>query len=119
MKPEEQRIAIAEARGIKPPYKIEQGLDGKDWQARKTIWTIPDYLNDLNAMHEAEKVLTTRAQISQYVWELERLTNWKADYIVGSDGKQYLCPASYFCCVNATATQRAEAFLRTLNLWKD
>lgn len=135
MKPEEQRIAIAEACGWKP----DDDGDGTGW---KGSWihqrligmkptfrggkvvsylieqTVPDYLNDLNAMHEAEKVLTTRAQISQYVWELERLTNWKADYIVGSDGKQYLCPASYFCCVNATATQRAEAFLRTLNLWK-
>lgn len=138
MKPEEQRIAIAEARGWSGPFGMfshcasgkqlltsrSNTLHGTPPEAKGkpedecSYKPVPDYLNDLNAMHEAEKVLTTRAQISQYVWELERLTNWKADYIVGSDGKQYLCPASYFCCVNATAAQRAEAFLRTLNLWK-
>lgn len=119
MTPEQQQIAIAEACGWYDLVKQDVSLFGKhEPESQKTFeLDVPDYLNDLNAMHEAEKVLTTRAQISQYVWELERLTNWKADYIVGSDGKQYLCPASYFCCVNATATQRAEAFLRTLNLW--
>lgn len=97
MKPEQQRIAIAEARGIKPPYKIEQGLDGKDWQARKTIWTIPDYLNDLNAMHEAEKVKIIG-------------TEYESDYCM------YLYENAHQCF--ATSAQRAEALLKTLNLWK-
>ncbi len=100
MKPEEQRIAIAEARGIKPPYKIEQGLDGKDWQARKTIWTIPDYLNDLNAMHEAEKALNSQ-QVAPYLMQLSQHT----------EGVDW--------AFRATSAQRAEAFLKTLNLWKD
>ncbi len=53
---------------------------------------LPDYLNDLNAMHEAEKVLQGE-QLTEYV---ERWVEW-----------------------NSTAAQRAEAFLRTLGPWKD
>ena len=105
MTPEEQRIAIAEACGIKPPYKIEQGLDGKDWQARKTIWTIPDYLNDLNAMHEAEKLLKSEQHFTFQV-ELARVIN-TTTYPLN------------FALLHATSAQRAEAFLKTLNLWKD
>lgn len=61
----------------------------------------PDYLNDLNAMHEAEKVLG-EPKCYEYV-----------DYL----------PSHYqgrtnFALAHATAAQRAEAFLRTLNLWE-
>ncbi len=56
---------------------------------------IPDYLGDLNAMHEAEKALTGE-QSWQYVQLLSGYSN---------EG---------WC---ATAAQRAEAFLRTLGLW--
>ena len=52
----------------------------------------PDYLNDLNAMHEAEKTL----KVSEIIPYGEN---------VGHDMK-------------ATAAQRAEAFLKTLNLYK-
>jgi hypothetical protein len=64
----------------------------------------PDYLSDLNAMHEAEKMLTPQQQ-SDYSfslsagWMSDRRDNWRG--------------------CHATATQRAEAFLRTLNFWKD
>lgn len=57
---------------------------------------VPDYLSDLNAMHEAEKVLTLE-QKSVYCLELNKLI--------------------YGMC--ATAAQRAEAFLKTLGLWED
>jgi len=78
---------------------------------------IPDYFNDLNAVHELEKVLRGHAQISAYVWELERLTHWKPDYREGGDGKQYISPAAYYCTTHATAAQRAEAIGLTLKLW--
>ena len=61
-----------------------------------TRFDLPDYLSDLNAMHEAEKVLTA-VQRAQYIQELERI-------------------CEYDICF-ATASQRAEAFIRTLNLW--
>jgi hypothetical protein len=66
----------------------------------RTFELIPDYLTDLNAMHEAEKVLTTADLRESY----ENFMFWD------EKGKYPLW--------GATATQRAEAFLRTLNLWK-
>ena len=60
---------------------------------------LPDYFDDLNAMHEAEKMLTGE-QTLNYITELLAAAA-KHDTAV------------YF----ATATQRAEAFGRTLGLW--
>ena len=87
MKPEQQRIAIAEACG-----------EDNDSIYRDLI---PDYLNDLNAMHEAEKVLVRL----QWVSYLRRL--------------QTLCDESVSWPIHATAAQRAEAFLRTIGKWEE
>jgi len=136
MKPEEQRIAIAEACGWKP----DDDGDGTGW---KGSWihqrligmkptfrggkvvsylieqTVPDYLNDLNAMHEAEKVLSTEAQQFNFANILYDLTqgfkpdevqDWLPDFWEVSR-------SNVFAHIHATATQRAEAFLRTLNLY--
>ena len=62
---------------------------------------IPDYCNDLNAMHEAEKVLTDDEAYA-YSRALQEITR---SVIIGS------------AVISATAAQRAEAFLKTLNLW--
>lgn len=59
---------------------------------------IPDYCNDLNAMHEAEKMLNKEQWVA-YGRELSRL--------------------GVFPMVHATAAQRAEAFLRTLGKWEE
>ena len=69
MTPEEQRIKIAEACGHKfekfmcnPPRLINPAIQ---------LSEIPDYLNDLNAMHEAEK----RALVVYKDWgEVARLS---------------------------------------------
>lgn len=57
---------------------------------------LPDYRNDLNAMHDAEKRLNTRA-----LWETykEHMLNWMTEPVC------------------ATARQRSEAFLRTVGKW--
>ena len=113
MKPEQQRIAIAEACGWTQP---EQGYwkdpDGHEWQVMHGWQTykdgtdiLPDYLSDLNAMHEAEKVLNKTLRLF-YQSRLMKLQ--KADLVAG-----------FWFLIHATAAQRAEAFLRTLNLWKD
>ncbi len=73
MDKEQQQLAIAEACG---------------WSMSGHY---PDYLNDLNAMHEAEKLLS-RDQWSDYTSRL---------------------PKHY------SAEQAAEAFLKTLNLWTE
>lgn len=81
--------AIAEACnwGVKPVVHI----DDKGIRVREH----PDYCNCLNAMHEAEKVLTFDG------WDI---------YCVYLGDTQ---PS----CAKATARQRAEAFLRTLGKW--
>jgi hypothetical protein len=100
MNPEKQRIAIAEACGFKPPFfKVHEiRFGGKN--AGTPIWHLPDYLNDLNAMNDAEKTLTP-GPWHTYEYKLKRVTE--------RDGVSF---------VHATASQRAEAFLRTLGKWE-
>jgi hypothetical protein len=69
--------------------------------------TLPDYLTDLNAMHEAEKVLDEN--------------QWRTygDLLVAKI-KPYAGPGLWnHRHVHATPAQRAEAFLRTLGKWDD
>ena len=96
MTPEQQQLAIAEACGR------VQRADGFWFPAGKYYGSagIPDYLNDLNAMHEAEKVLTWKNQ---------------GDYAAAL-GRSY---DGSFPHVTATASQRAEAFLRTIGKWEE
>lgn len=100
MKPELQRIKIAEACGWKNCFldatKTPFGREPNSPYVRM----LPDYLSDLNAMHEAEKVLDA-SQRNRYAAELGR----------SYDGS--------FQHVTATASQRAEAFLRTLGKWEE
>ena len=113
MTPENQRIAIAEACGWrKGSITILAPIPGNDCTAvgcppKPGSPSVPDYLNDLNAMHEAEKILT-KLQRQCYVAQLDSIhldIGW-------SWAKQW-------SSVTATAAQRAEAFLRTLNLWEE
>lgn len=126
MTPEAQRIAIAEACGTHKvevlPFDggtmtlitdangrircIRQMEDGPQTESCPKDWIAPlDYRNDLNAMHEAEKVL--------HIDKLDVYADWLHEN--NSSGGH---PAQ-LCHWHASAAQRAEAFLRTLNLWKD
>ena len=97
MKPEQQRIAIAEACGwVESPY----GKWSNDGLILRDPLNPPDYLNDLNAMHDAEKILSPTSEIE---WHNQL---------------QNVCGCSWRVMIRATAAQRAEAFLKTLNLWK-
>jgi hypothetical protein len=62
-----------------------------------------NYCTDLNAMHEAEKVLTDEQCVFIRLHLRERLESH---------------PASRYVW-NATACQRAEAFLKTLGKWEE
>jgi hypothetical protein len=107
--PEAQRIAIAEACGWTDCEHIKRlGLcKGKHKEVRVQYDSghsaLPDYLNDLNAMHEAEKILN-HVKAAEYARMLTFIA-WQSEQPV-------------FAPMTATAAQRAEAFLRTLNLWK-
>ena len=101
MTPEKQRIAIATACGYSKlgtrtysdygDIEITAYLNGE-------FCDVPNYLNDLNAMHKAES------------------------FLMDDDPHAYGCYGcnlyeEYGNTVHLTAAQRAEAFLRTLNLW--
>ncbi len=68
----------------------------------------PDYLNDLNAMHEAELTLTVH-QFDVYQHALN-------DTCYGKNGQQGWITRDL---ILATASQRAEAFLKTIGRWVD
>ena len=103
MTPEQQRIAIAQACGwtrknvdLEYPLTRPEGRWEKDDKVVYHPGQLPNYLTDLNAMHEAEKVKIIG-------------TEYESDYCM------YLYENAHQCF--ATAPQRAEAFLRTLNLY--
>lgn len=103
MNPEQQRIAIAQSCGWKLHSELDKTLCAPhqtDCPLVAELITIPDYPNDLNAMHEAEKILFPASEIE---WHNQL---------------QNVCGCSWRVMIRATAAQRAEAFLRTLNLWK-
>lgn len=117
MSPEAQRIAIAEACGYTNVHKFNSFREGKfhkdgtivgDKDGITKQW-IPDYLSDLNAMHEA------LSELKEHQWPtfLHCL-----DSITGGSDK-----TTWWECireaVTASASELAEAFLRTLNLWRD
>lgn len=106
--------AIAEACGITQPdqygtlYRTENG-----WE-----YNCPDYCNDLNAMHEAEKVLDGVHSWNgeEHHWNAEEAYMGHLNDIIIRDSGQKNSDDWQF--LHATARQRAEAFLRTLGKWK-
>lgn len=114
MKPEAQRIAIAEACGWK-----ELPIGGL-WQFRDTdkyaqcnpenhhCFQLPEYTTDLNAMHEVEKAIAAD-KWADFLCELRAVVCESADEVINSD------PETVWCMVHATAAQRAEAFCRALH----
>jgi len=110
MTEEQQRITIAEACG----WTRCEGSMGyetryRDTPSETTVWvSLPDYLNDLNAMREAEKVLLIDDQQRVYVDTLVWLNN-------GGNGSIRF--HGRWAAATATANQRAEAFLRTIDKW--
>jgi hypothetical protein len=115
-----QRIAIAEACGWKMHDHPDCLAKKEGWVSRGwETWVmnpsgllvfkhdIPNYLNDLNAMHQAEMVLSRGEHYNQ--------TGGFGLYVQNLDfvrcGRKHL--------IEATASERAEAFLRTIGKWED
>jgi hypothetical protein len=104
MTKEQINIAIAEACGW-TGFNPDNIPDCLQYTARSPSgkWgLIPDYLNDLNAMHEAEKVLGEIYSIKSCEYD-----DWLQS-IIEHDQKW-----------RATARQRAEAFLKNINKWEE
>ena len=106
MNKEKQLIAIAEACGMIGPFEnseewFENG-DSDGWiivLRDATGKRVANYLNDLNAMHGAEE------ELGSYIPNFLKYLN--------------ILKEVNPMCVRATAAQRAEAFLKALNLWKE
>ena len=108
MTEEKQRIAIAELCGWSISYHTDTAAYGvlnyeEDGMAA-LYGEIPDYLNDLNAMNRAEKILYPPFCSSWCKWQIYE------DYLSQVLDSRFIA--------RATAPQRAKAFLLTLNLWK-
>ncbi len=133
---EAQRIEIAKACGwaqVPDAYYHDRVAWTKGEQRFGTC-DLPDYLSDLNAMHDAEKVLldgshsvrgSSRPQDHaelRYIGKLSEIVGLRLREIVTKDNMATHVSASPFenmKLIQATASQRAEAFLRTLSLWDD
>lgn len=130
MSPEQQRIKIAEACGWTdcnwyednagpgfwngyPPTVIGVDKSG-DWQAVKAQHhkPLPNYTASLDAMAEAEKVLTDEEWVD-YCAELVNRAPTFPQYGLGSGTDKARRLAS------ATAARKAEAFLRAKSPWQD
>jgi hypothetical protein len=133
MTPKAQRIAIAEACGAtwaSVPPKPDNGFSSEYHPKRLLTFNpddlrilpladprnhdsilVPDYLNDLNAMHEVVSIFDydQADEFDDHLCDICKRANDLADN-----------PTPWrFAVTNATAAQRAEAFLKTLCLWKD
>jgi hypothetical protein len=110
-----QRIAIAEACGWTNIRFLENvglvGTQPRGWDPVK----LPDYLTDLNAMHEAEKPMGRLYQCAN--WRYCRHLTRKCRADLGVDLEEEHDPVKF--TTHATAAQRAEAFLRTIRKWRD
>lgn len=104
----EINIAIAEACGW--TYVSRYGGRTKHaawakWKVRnpeenQNSHDLPNFCDDLNAMHEAEKCAVLRDKLFDYCTSLHTITGGELFF-------------------HATARQRAEAFLRTIGKWKE
>lgn len=111
MTPEKQRVAIAEACGLRNIGLRPRRLTGyycDDLCARNALgeWTvpIPDYLNSRDLMAGAERAL-------------KGYDRWRYGKMLASQGDSDA--SGYFRAATATAAQRAEAFLRTIGKWEE
>lgn len=120
MSPQDQHIAIAKACGktvIECPFIPNQINHRNDntyftqealrefvatYRHAALAKSLPDYSYNLNAMHEAERLLPCG------LWT--RYCQYLCEFGGGS---------VRFVAVHSTAAHRAKAFLKTLNLWKE
>jgi len=112
MTQEEKRIKLAEAAGWHEKPEPHGSHNATAWWHNQDrypsyLMPVPDYFNDLNAVHEAEKMLTDIQWIG-YAQHLEEVS-------MQGGGEGNFSPSRW---IHATATQRCEALGLTLNLWK-
>lgn len=102
MTQEQKQIKLAEAAGWRlfSPFKNLWAPPKHVVEYECDAYPLPNFFNDLNAVHELEKVLGPKGQWELYEKEVVKLT--------GGWGQ----------AMHATAAQRAEALGLTLSLWE-
>jgi hypothetical protein len=88
--------------GIHP----ESDVDSKEYEV------ILDYCNDLNEMHDAEK----------YILDFDRFGDELAKVVLGYTGTPEDITLNYWALqrvAHANGRQRAKAFVRTIDKWKE
>jgi len=116
----DKRIKIAEACGYKRfniPYNNEQKVLALNQEQANSIKLgrdintefIPNYFSDLNACHEMESGIMSGqyGTISDYIKNL-------ADECIAEYPEHAV---DWSCLISSSASQRAEAFGKTLGLW--
>ncbi len=113
MTPNEQRIAIARACGWKNfnSASHEGSIQyGQPPNAPHNSWELPNYLNDLNAIAEARKILNSDQQIQFSIKVGKFVTQTlRANQSAWMD----------FRLIDSSAGCQSEMFLRTLGLWQE
>lgn len=114
---DELRIKVAELNDWKPngagywhKNKQVRGLvseDGGDWGSCKGILALPDYPNDLNVMREILIEIYASEELSE-LFEENLIEIVSYDY--GYQG--------VYCWANASARQKAEAYILTMETFK-
>jgi hypothetical protein len=112
MNKNKQQIAIAQACGWGDwNMTFNKVIDGELFAHKNKISglvEVPDYLNDLNAMASAEKILTDE----QWIIYAGRLATWDLRE------QNPINPWLFRHTASAPAAQRAEQFLRTIGKWE-
>ena len=103
MKDEQQRVAIAESVGWRNCHaytaeNTDRLVVGQKYEGTKVELSVPDYLNDLNPWVDIERGLG------------------QADREAYHEIVIMICQCP-FEAIHATASQRAEAYLRTIGKW--
>lgn len=105
------QLNIDESNAISTDELLRNYEVATAWKCPKGLYhrNGPNYPADLNAMHEAENVLTGEQRRS-YSGHLCR--------IIGPRGYDEWSGLYDFALLSTTAAQRAEAFLRTIGKWE-
>jgi hypothetical protein len=115
MTPNNQRIALAKLCGWTFVEMVR--LYGEDVYLGRDphgefAHQLPDYLNDLNVMHETEKLFLHFVEQMNTYSEFLRM-------IVEEETTLNTLDHPSFILLHATAAQRAKAFLQTFDQWRD
>ena len=117
MSPEAQRIAIAKACGwtlvginVTAPVPVFSSSQLTGRTPEGYVQLVPNYLNDLNAMSEAEKFLNNKAFIQSYLENI--IVNVLEEHAQGDGSLE----ETWLVC-QASAKLRAKSFLQTFGKW--